>query len=407
MLLTIAWRNIWRAKGQTRITLLLLTLSTIVLVTFISLIIGTFNKIYDDAMDIYPGNIHVNHPKYVDEPSYDYLINDVTELKDKLRSQKGIAAITSRIESFFLFSSKENSLGGMLSGIEPQEEIKTTKLHTTLSKGRFLTSEDTTGIVIGETLAHNLKVTLGDTVSIMGNAVDYSFAAENLIVVGIFHTAIPKLDAGLVLINRTTLDDLIGSHDLASRIIMTPKKRDNSFNIAKSLHEKHGNKELEIVDWHTHMATMIEGLDLIRISRYMLIYFFIAIIFAVITIFALLMLFARKKEIGVMRALGTTPSQVVGIILMERTVLTIISITVGLLISGFLTHYYEVNPIYIESAGKMVQRIGAMEFVLKTHFSWAIMIQGALTIFFLSILTVIYPIWHIGKQRPIDAIHSL
>ncbi|MDH5465478.1 MAG: FtsX-like permease family protein [Thiovulaceae bacterium] len=407
MLLTIAWRNIWRAKGKTRVTLILLTLSTMVLVTFISLIIGTFNHIYDDAMDIYPGNIHVNHPKYANEPSYDYLLSDAVSLKEKLKNEKSVAVVTTRMESFFLFSSNENSVAGMLSGIEPETEIKTSKLHTTLIKGRFLTPNDTNKIVIGKTFAKNLNVTLGDTVSIMGNAVDYSFAAANLTVVGIFQTAIPKLDGGLAMINKPYLDTQIGAQGLASRLIITPEKRDQSFALAQTLNEKYSTKGLEIIDWHTHMATMIEGLDLIRISRYMLIYFFIAIIFAVITIFALLMLYARKKEIGVMRALGTTPTQIVGIILIERIILTLISIAVGLVISGYLAYYYEVNPIHIESAGKMVQRLGAMEFVLKTNFSWGTMIQGAITIFLLSIVTVIYPIWKISKEKPIDAIHSI
>ena len=406
MLFQIAWRNIFRAKGKTTVTILLLVLSTVILTTFIALIVGTFNKMYENAVDIYPGSIHVNQKIYPDSPTYDNLIFNTQHFTSVLKKHDLIQEITTRVESFFLFSSQENSVGAMLVGVEPSKEQKSVRLSKSIIKGRYLNDNDTNGVVIGASLAKKLDVDLGGTISIIGSSTDRSFAAANLEVVGIYKTAIDKMDSGLTHINRSYLDELIMSQNSSSYIIITPKDKDASQELALTLNSTLGTQEIEIVDWHTHMAKMIEGLELIRISRYMMVYFFITIIFAVIAIFAFLMIFARKREVGVMRALGTTPKQVDSILALERMLLTLISIIIGLVISGGISYWLEVSPIVMSNLGEMVQRIGIMEFVLKTKFSFAILAQGGITIFVLSLTTIIYPIWYISRMKPIDAIHS-
>ena len=406
MLGRIALRNVFRSKGKTLVTMTLITLSTVVLGTFISLLVGTFNKMYDNAIELYPGYIQVSTPMYVQKPHFDYLLDNTLALETKLSQEPMLAVVTSRIESLFLFSTKENSLGGMLVGVQPSLEVQSTKLAQSIIQGRYLDDEDTSGVVLGVGLAQKLQVRIGDTVSIIGSDLEGSFAAENLKVVGIFQTAVDTLDHAMAQVNRTFLDALIGTHDLSSYIIITPKDKDTSERVAHHLSQKYGNADVRIVDWHTHLHDLIEGLELIRISRYALIYFFIAIIFAVIAIFAVLMILSRKREVGVMRALGTTPWQIVAILLIERIILTLASIFLGLIIAGFLAYWLEVSPIYMDSMADMVHRIGIMEFVFQAKFSWAILVQSGVTIFVLSLITVLYPIWHISRLKPIEAIHN-
>lgn len=410
MLYSIAWRNIWRSKGKTRITMLLLILSTIILITFVSLITGTLDRIYANAVNIYPGSIHINTEQFDDEPSFENYLSDIQPLIKTLTTpsdlSRQIKSSTTRVESFFLAASKEHSVGMMLVGIEPSKELENATLLHSLTQGRLLSDRDTNAIIIGASLAKKLHVGIGDEISIIGTATDYSFAADTLSVVGIFKTSIEGYDGGMTMINRNYLDKLILSQNMASHIIITPKNPDHSIALAQALNKRMGTKDIEVIDWHTHMSALIEGLELMRISRYMLIYFFIAIIFAVIMIFAILIIFARKREVGIMRALGTTPQQIISIMFIERIILTLLSIIIGAVIAGYLIHYFHLHPIQISAAKDMVHRIGVMEFVLQTKFSYFIIFYNSVIIFMLSMITVIYPILKVANYNPIEAIHS-
>ena len=411
MLFSIAYRNIWRAKGKTRITISLIALSTLMLVTFVSLITGTLNQIYSDAVTIYPGSIHINHKKFDQEPSYEHYIEDIRPILKTLHAHpdimKQIASYSSRVESFFLASSKEHSVGSMLVGVEPEKETQNAKLHQTIIKGRYLKPTDSNAVVIGTVLAKKLHVDINSSVSIIGSATDYSFTADTLKVVGIFQTGINGYDASFMEINRKHLDTLILSEHMASHLVITPKNPDNSLHLAKEIDALLQDKTIESIDWHTHMAALIEGLELMRLSRYMLIYFFIAIIFAVIMIFAILIIFARKREVGIMRALGTTPRQIISIMFIERAILTLIGMVIGAIMAGFLTYYLDIHPITFDSLQDMVHRIGVMEFILKAKFSFEIIFFNAFIIFVLSMITVIYPILRIAYYKPIEAIHAV
>lgn len=403
MLFNIAWRNIWRTKGPTKVTMILTIWSMVILSAFMSMLAGTFDKQYDDTINLYPGYIHIEHPKFEDEKSYDNLLFDVKSIQEKLKKIDTIALSTVRLETFFLFSSKDNSAGSMLVGVQPSLESKMTTMHRLVRNGRFLEDNDTNGVVIGSSLAKKLHLTLGSTVSIVGTDVDYSFAADNLKVVGIFTTGVEGYDANAAFINKTYLDTLVNTTNIASHIILKPKDVDDSLNVAKQLRPLIESKNVAVLEWHTYMSTVIDSLQLIKVSRGMLIFFIIGIIFAVITIFAMLTLLSRTKEIGLMRSLGTTPKQIVGIILLERMTLTTISVTIGSVISFALVSYIHYNPISFDFGTNYAHSIGFMELVFITKIGFEYFVNAALMVFSFSLVSILYPIWYLSRLKPLDA----
>lgn len=406
MFLSLAWRNIWRSKGSTRITMMLTIWATLALATFMYLLNGTFDKQYDDTINLYPGYIHIKHPLYADDPIYDNLMFDIKSIKEKLKGHEDIDFITTRIETFFLFAAKENSFGAMLVGVNPSSEEKMTRIDKQLIEGRYLNDDDTNGVIVGKTMAKKLGISLGGEFSIVGSAIDNSFTADNLKVVGIFATGVEGYDAQFAMVNKAYFDGVINSENIASHIIVKPKDVDDSMDVAKALETLVGSEEVCVIDWHVHMKTVIDALLLIKVSRYMLIVFVLFVIFSVISIFALMTLFSRTYEIGLMHALGTTPRQIILIILLERFMLSAISITIGSLLAAGLAMFIHAHPITFAFATNYANSIGFLDLVLITKFSYENMFTSAGYILLFSMLTLFYPLWKISQLKPIDAMKT-
>ena len=402
MFFSLAWRNIWRSKSSTRITMILTIWATLILSTFISLLNGTFDKQYNDTVNLYPGYIHIKHPKYADDKNYDNLLYDVKSIYKKLASVEDIELATTRMESFFLFATDDNSAGAMLVGVEPTKEVKMSTFAKQIVEGRFLNKDDTNSVVLGSQLAKKLHLHIGDEVSIVGSAVDFSFAADILKVVGITYTGVYEYDSMFSMINKAYLDTILESENIASHIIVKPKNVDDSEELAEMLHEKLASKTIDVVDWHVHMKSIIETLLLIKVSRYML----IGIIFSVISIFALITLVARTHEIGLMRSLGTTPRQIIGVILLERIMLSLISITIGGVLAAALALYIEVHPFTFWFGTQFANTIGFMDLVFVTKFSLETIFIAAGFIFLFSLISILYPLWHLSRLKPLDAMRK-
>ncbi|KIM10871.1 MAG: hypothetical protein KU37_09110 [Sulfuricurvum sp. PC08-66] len=403
MLFIMAWRNVWRTRGRTKITMALTVWSMVILSLFISLITGTFDKQYHDTVNLMPGYIQIKEPRYAENPSLEYRIDHVSALIDAL-PKENLALITTRIEAPFLFSGPANALGAILIGVEPDRERAMTTLHRQIREGRWLEESDQDALVLGATMAQKLGVKLGERVDIVGADIDGGFAAHTLHIVGIFATGVVGYDSYMALTSKTTLDGVLLAHDQATHIIAKPLDIYRSAKVAESL-STHA-KPYETLSWEVHQKSMVDAMLLIKVSRELLIAFIIAVIFSVITIFVFLTLYTRHRELGMMRALGTTPLQIVGMVFIERFIVVGLSILIGGVIAIGLILLIRAYPISFGFATDYANSIGFMDLVFVTHFSWAILGQAAFFVVLFSLVSVAWPLWQIARLKPLAAMSS-
>lgn len=407
MVFHLSWRNILLRKQRTIITLLLSTISTFLFVFYMCLMDGSYGRIFKDSVELYPGYIKVTHQKYDNDPSYENLVFNEKETIVKLKANSEVEAVASRFNGFGLYASDENAIGGMFTAVDPVNEPKMSKIPHMIKSGRYLMPDDTTGVFIGSGLASRLKVDMNDTFSVITTATDYSFAAENLKIIGIFETGIVDFDNMSVFINKTYFDTFMESQNIASEIIVLPKDTHNSLQLSIKLSTEIGDDTLLVEDWHTYLSALIEGMEIDRISGMMTLGIFIAVIFFVVMIYSFISMFARIKEIGVMRALGTTPSQIIQILVLETLLLAFISAIIGGLFGGYLAYYFQLNPINLGEIGDAYKEFGLITTELPALFSWTTTFKGMVYVFILNLISIIYPIYKVLSFRPIDAIHHV
>lgn len=402
----MALRNIAAYKKRTIVTLLLTTVSTALLVFATGWTEGSHQTMLKNAVEIYPGYLQITGKEFRDNPSVDHLIFDAAAVRKILDRTEGIAAFGARFESFVLFSAEEKAVGGMLTGIEPEPEQHLSRLASSLKEGEYLKAGDTNQVYMGKELARRLKVDVGDELAFVGSGADYSFAADNLIVKGIFQTGLYAFDAGSAFLAKGYFDQIMASENYATHFIVLPEQPEQAEALSAVLQDALGPK-YEAATWRQTMSGLVKAMELDSVFGYITLGIIFIVIFFVIMIYTLLSVFARIREIGVLRAVGTTPAQVLLMLLTESCLLALVSVILGGLLGGAVAWYFQENPITFSGYEEQFKQYGIAASAMPAVFSPLLILRDMVVMFVLSVLSTLYPILKVNRYRPVEAMRHV
>ncbi len=406
MLFKLALRNITAHKKRSSVTALLTAIMTALLVFSSAWIDGSHYTMIQSAVEIYPGYLQITGKEFRANPSYDHLIFDAAAIEQELAQNNDIASFGARFESFVLFSADEKAVGGMLTGIEPEKEVHLSRLSSSLKKGEYLSADDTNQVYIGNELAKRLKLGVGDEVAFVGSGADYSFIADNLKVKGIFQTGLFDFDANSAFLAKGYFDWIMAAENYATHFIVLPKLPQQAEELAAAIADNIG-PQYQSASWNQTMAGLVKAMKLDSIFSYITLGIIFIVIFFVIMIYTFLAVFARIREIGILRAIGTTPKQILALLLLESSLLALISVVIGGLIGGAFAYYFHHNPIVFAGMEEQFKQYGLAASAMPTAFMPLVILRDMVVMFGLSVLSTLYPILKVNRFRPVEAIHHV
>ena len=198
ILIKMAWRNIWRNKKRTGLTMLSIILAIFLSMFTKSMQIGTFGTMISNAVKMSTGYIQIHKAGYWENKSINetFLVTD--NIINILKSNENVSIYLPRFESFALASSGHLTKGAMVIGTIPEVEDKLNNYSKRIIQGEFLSANDKS-INIGEELADYLKVDVGDSLVLLGQGYHGVTAAAQYEIKGILHLPIPQLNKQLVI----------------------------------------------------------------------------------------------------------------------------------------------------------------------------------------------------------------
>ncbi len=405
--LDIALKSIKANLSRSIVTVLLTAFSSAILIFSSTLMDGQHGIMLKNAVEVYPGYIQITNKEFRDTPSFDNLIFDEKSALDVLKQHNDIQTIASRFETSALFSSKNKTIGAMITGIEPENESQVSKLKQALVEGSYLESNDSNALYIGVELAKRLKVSLGEQLSFISNAADYSFCADNVIIKGIFQTGLYEFDANSAFLNKKYFDELFVSQNLATHIIVLPKEPNDALPLSQNI-QKELDETLISESWKEFMESLVKAMELDSLFGYITLSIFFIVIFFVIMIYTLLVVFSRVKEIGILRAIGTTSKQIFIMLVFESTILSLIGVLIGGAIGGYLAYYFNIHPIELGAEyQEQFKQYGIMSTALPTDFNLITILRDMSIMFILGIISTLYPIFKINSLTPSQAMRHV
>ncbi len=181
------------------LTLLTILVGCAMIILMNAIAKGGHDRMIEDAVSMNTGHIQVHEKGFHDNQTIDYAFIPSQELTEALKTHPAVESFAPRIHAAALLSSGASTAGAMIQGIDPEQELRTSLLHTKiLPGGRFLKKSDSRAAVMGDRLARTLNVKVGQTVSFISQGFDGSIAADKLTVKGIISTGNPEYDRMLI-----------------------------------------------------------------------------------------------------------------------------------------------------------------------------------------------------------------
>jgi ABC-type lipoprotein release transport system permease subunit len=409
MIWKLAWRNILKNIRRSIVTLVLGILCCTLMIFYESFGEGSRAKMIDDSVAMYSGYLQIHGAGYQDHPNYDNLIYDLAEVESKIKDIPGIDTYGARFETFALYSTNVDSIGGMLVGVEPNKEANLSRLKRALKDGRFLNDNDTNGIYLGCELAKRLELNVGSELVLLSSAVDYSMAAGIYKVIGTFQTNFYDFDNSAGFVNKKQLDVDFLSDNIATHIIVLPKDKGQVVVLQNKINKALDQKKYETVTWKTTAKDLVQYMSIDEVFDSISFVLFLVIVFFVIMIFSLISIFQRTREIGIMRAIGTSQAQIYKTLFAEIVILALVSVLIGGVLGSWLSIYFTIHPLVLKFGPEMMElykQWGIYDLTFPAKLTLKSFISGVIPVLIMMIMAVIYPAWKINRLKPIDAIEE-
>jgi len=405
--LRLAWRTLWRHKRRTWLTTMAMIFSNVLLVFMISLQFGSYDMMINNTLQAFSGHIQVQHVGYNDNPKLRRSIPAVVPLALKLRSTLPGARIAARGAAYALVSSEKRSLGVQIIGVEPEHEPTVSTLPGLVKKGRFLQDSFAAEIVIGSTLARNLKVSVGDELTLLGSGRDGSFAAGVVTITGIFDSGSSDLDRNLAEVPLHYFQDTFAMRDHGNSIVVAVDELGAVSAALAAIENKiEGEDGLTALDWpqlHPGLKQAIQA-DLSS-AWFMYGLLIILVAFSVLNT-QLMSVLERTREFGVITALGIKPRKLASLVMLETTLMALLGLVIGLAIGWMIASYLNTTGFHYPGMEEMGEKFNLPDRVYPsvTLFS---MLLGPGVVFLFSLLAAVYPSLRLFRLQPVEAMRAV
>jgi ABC-type lipoprotein release transport system permease subunit len=407
ILLRLAWRNLWRHPRRTWLTASAIAFSAMLLVFMITLQLGAYDMMIDTSLRVFTGQMQVQREGYQDKPQMRATVPDAARLAAELRRATGLDAIAARAQGFALVSSRDRSYGVPVIGVEPAYEPTVSTVPRLVKQGRYLSAADAPEAVLGARLARNLRIEVGDELTLLGSGKDGSVAATVLPVVGIFESGNPELDRHLVQLPLATFQETFAMGGDAHAIVVSgpsyetiPQTR---VAVAAELAARPG---LVVLDWEQLLPGIKQLIQTDMVQNWITYIALIVIVTLSIMNTFLMSVLERTREFGIMLALGASPLRIGTMVMLESAYLTLLGLVLGIALGGGIAAYFHFEGFTFPGMKEIYAQFG-LPGVIHAKLSFAGFTLGPMVILAFTLLAALYPALRIRKLQPVEAIHAV
>lgn len=338
-------------------------------------------------------------------------LKDWQALQKKLTTHKDIIGVAPYVKGQGMLVNGQRTSGILVRGIEPQLEPAVSNVTSKLVEGDLASLKaGSFGIVIGQALSWKLNVQVGEPVSLM---IPQALATpagmlprfKRFKVVGIFDVGMYQYDSGLALIH---IKDAAILYSMGKSVSGLRLKLDDLYmapKVALDLENELG-APYYTQNWTKEHANFFRALKIEK--RVMLVILLLIVAVAAFNIVSTLVMVVTDKraDIAILRTLGLSPSSVMGIFMVQGTLIGVIGTLFGV-VSGI------VLAINVEAAVHFVEQLFGFTILaadvyyitdLPSDIHTADVVTIAVTSLIMGTIATVYPAWRASKVQPAEAL---
>ncbi len=403
-MLKLAWRNIWRNKGRSVITIAAVMFCVIFAVVLRSFQVGVWENMIHEIVGNNFGYLQIHEDGFWAGQSLDRTMDLGAVNSEELLAVNGVDRLIPRMESFSLLYHGSNTKGSLVMGIDPAVELPGLQLDDILLEGRSFSRDDSV-IVVSEGLAKYFNVGLGDTLLFMGQGYHGATAYGAFPIGGIARMTNPELNKQLVLMPLQKAQYMYNCTDRATTLVVAVDKDSNYEAVGAAL-KGSGAEGLEVLEWKELFPEIIQTIEVDMAGGRIFVTILYFIISFVLLGTVIMMVAERQREFGILVSIGMKKTKLAFVTLLENIMLIMGGAIVGMAVVKPVQFYFKYNPI--DLSGQMKEAIEQYNFEPKlyTTTSFIINLNHGTIIFIIGVLVSLYAVVKIMKLNPIESMRS-
>lgn len=407
--LRLAWRNLWRHPRRTWLTVAAMVFSNILLVFLISLQLGMYQMMINNTLQVFTGHIQLQAPGYLDEPGIRKAISNVQALARSVRDDVPGVKASARAMGFALASSEQRSYGVQVLGVEPETEAQVSTLPGLIERGDYLSPQaDAAGqVVIGSVLARNLKIGVGDELTLLGSGRDGSMAADVLTVSGIFESGMPDLDRALVTMPLSRFQETFSMREAGHAVVIKVDEFSQIEAKAAKLRREFGQRDdLVVHQWEELQPGLEQAIHADMASSWFIYGVLVVLVAFSVLNTQLMSVLERTREFGIVMALGLRAGRLARLVLLETALMAFLGLALGALLGGLLAALIGQVGFTYPGLEEMASRFNLPD-RMYPEVSLLSILAGPVIIYFASLFAAVYPALRLFFLQPVAAMRAV
>ncbi|HUU04752.1 MAG TPA: FtsX-like permease family protein [Patescibacteria group bacterium] len=347
IMLKIAFRNIFRQKRRSTLTALSMFGGFVLAAFFIGFSEGTYNDIINKFTRSQTGHIQVHRKGYLAHPSL-YKTIDLPERAAKILGQMDkVDSWAPRLYSAGLASLGDKSTGVRIIGIDPEKEVRTTKFAEKVIAGSMFAANDAHAVMIGKGLARLLHGAVGQDAVIVSQAADGSIANDRYKIVGILESGDEIGDRSSFYLPLAAAQELLVLEGRIHEIAVTARTLHDVAPLDKILEKKLAavDARLSVEPWQEFARSFYIAMQADKAGMWISLLIIVLVVAVGVLNTVLMSVLERRREYGLLKAVGTKPDQIIKMVLLEVNILGVICIVLGSLVGLLLNYIFSIHGI--------------------------------------------------------------
>lgn len=390
----IASSSIKRGNKKTLIFIVFVLSLIFMNLVFLPSMIGGMTVLFTGIMQDYPyGDIVI-------EPTGDNTyINNADNVLQKVRAVEGVRAATKRLDVGASIEHNQNVVGVTITGVIPTEEYEISQYPYIIKEGDFLGELSRDEIIIGSIIS-GTSTTFGEIYDDLGETrvgslvdVTYSNGVKRTYKVkGIMEGNFELVDLN-AMVHYKEIEDVYGlDKGKATSVVVRIDEPGTEDEMKAKIREAGVNEQ--VFTWADKSETLIrQALQSLGAIDVMSKFVGLIVGAALILIIIYINILNRKKEIGILKAVGITPRSIVLSYAFLSMFYVSMGIFAGLILYLSLMFYFQANPVTFYETMQIRPQIDVM-----------LVIQSIVTMLTLSVIAGTLPAWSVSKESILKAI---
>jgi len=335
--ISFAFFNVWRNGRRSLFTILVAAVAVAAILTTSGFALFTYQSLAEKAARD-EGNFIITHQKFLKEEEdtpLQYGLEETEILIEQLSSDEDIKSVLPRINFNGLVSNGEKSAIFIGLGVEP-EEFMVKGPFLTMIEGKALSSfgnGEEAEVVLGKDLARNLKVQVGDYITLMSTTTDGALNAFDFTVRGIYTTGVPDLDKRQLYVKLSDAQSLLYTEKVSSLSVYL-------FDINKTQQKvsnyQKRDQSLQFTPWWERAFYYQSVKDLYNRIFGLLGGIMVLLVFFSISNTMAMTVTERTREIGTVSAMGSYQWEIIRNFVLESSIIGFIGACLGIIASAFI-----------------------------------------------------------------------